>query len=257
VDILKQKGLLKKRIYLKIDCEGCEYPVLKVFPLEYLDYVDQFSGEFHFAEIYREEWGMLDILRSIMSKFVPVNLHMNNWACTNGTRVLKSKALEYHLVNKNLITLKSEVRSYWNNPLNVKNGPGVPDCQMQDNETTSVPPAPVVPTPTPPSPPVQEKPKEPQTPNGPFSITVPLAEGVHEPRDSHKHLNLTFDYPTLGMPEPGKRYNATPVAAKDLPIFDAEINELFKPYNVALPSLRTPTASLRATETRLRPTAVT
>jgi hypothetical protein len=49
--------------------------------------------------------------------------------------------------------------------------------------------------------------------------TIPKDD--HEPKYTHKHLDLTFDYPTLGMPEPGKLYNSTPVEPKDLPIFDA------------------------------------
>jgi hypothetical protein len=131
-DMIKSKGLFKKNIFLKIDCEGGEFPGLKVFPVELLDYVDQIAGELHFDTIYKEEWGMLDIFRTLMTKFVPVNLHHNNWGCMKD-RVLKSKAVEISLVNKRLITLHSETRSYWQHPLNLPNGRSIPDCQPKDN----------------------------------------------------------------------------------------------------------------------------
>lgn len=66
---------------MKIDCEGCAYPGLKYLPTNLLDKVDQIVGEFHLGHIYKEEWGMLDIFRTLADKFVVVNLHMTNFAC--------------------------------------------------------------------------------------------------------------------------------------------------------------------------------
>lgn len=54
--------------------------------------------------------------------------------------------------------------------------------------------------------------------------------------------SLTFTYPTVGIPEPGKSFNSTRVRPKELAIFDEEINKLFKPYNVVIDWLRTPIA---------------
>ena len=74
---------------------------------------------------------MLDIFRTIMTKFVPVNLHMNNYAClTSPLRRLKSAAIEFTLVNRRLIKLKSESRSYALSTLNLPNRLNAPDCQM-------------------------------------------------------------------------------------------------------------------------------
>lgn len=130
--MLKSNNLTDKHVFLKIDCEGGEYPGLKYFPVDKLDYIDQISGELHFAHIYREEWGMLDIFRTLMKKFVNVNLHMNNYACNNqANRRLKSFAVEFSLVNRRLIKLKSESRSYAVHPLNTPNKGGY-DCQMSD-----------------------------------------------------------------------------------------------------------------------------
>lgn len=47
----------------------------------------------------------------------------------------------------------------------------------------------------------------------------------------HRHDDLTFSYPTVGIPIPGKKYNNTKVEQKDLSKFDDEINRLFKPFN--------------------------
>lgn len=40
-DILKNHDLVNKHIFMKIDCEGGEYPGFKSFPMESLKYVDQ------------------------------------------------------------------------------------------------------------------------------------------------------------------------------------------------------------------------
>ena len=40
-----------------------------------------------------EDWGMLDIMRSLTDNFVSVNYHMNNWGCfEDDSRRLKSGA---------------------------------------------------------------------------------------------------------------------------------------------------------------------
>ena len=49
----------------------------------------------------------------------------------------------------------------------------------------------------------------------------------------------------MGIPVPGKSYNNTIVERKDLDIFDEEINQLFKPYNVKMPIFRIQTANLK------------
>ena len=46
-DILESRGLAKKRIILKMDTEGGEYPAYKYFPLADLDYIDQIIMEIH------------------------------------------------------------------------------------------------------------------------------------------------------------------------------------------------------------------
>ena len=88
-------------------------------------------AEFHFDEIYHEEWGVLDIIETLTDKFVSVNYHMNNYGCMTGknNRKLKSRAVEVTLVNKKLITVFSDARSFQVNGLNKPNG-SQRDCQI-------------------------------------------------------------------------------------------------------------------------------
>ena len=81
--------------------------------------------------------------------------------------------------------------------------------------------------------------------------------GNHLVAGNHRHDDDTFSFATVGIPVPGRKYNATRVEPKDLEAFDNEINELFKPYNVSAVRLRTPTASSRGSGTRRRRTGAT
>ena len=97
---------------MPIDCDGGEYPGLKYFPVDKLENIDQIVAELHFDEIYPEEWGMLDIFETLMTKFVSVNYHMNNYGCLKGYRRLKSHAVEVTLINKKLIKMNSNTQSF-------------------------------------------------------------------------------------------------------------------------------------------------
>jgi hypothetical protein len=139
-DILKVNGLENKHIFLKFDCEGCEFEGLKYFPIEKLDYIDQIAGEIHLDQIYKEEWGMLDIFRTLADKFVMVNYHMTNWECRNtALRHLKATVFEFNMVNKKIITVRSQSQTYAQHPLNVVNSFARPDCQMTDDLTPQRP----------------------------------------------------------------------------------------------------------------------
>jgi len=74
---------------------------------------------------------MLDIFRSLMLKFVSVNYHMNNYGCIEG-RMLNSQAIEVTLVNRKLIKVNHQIRSFSLNPLNKANNPNEVDCQMKE-----------------------------------------------------------------------------------------------------------------------------
>ena len=77
-----------------------------------------------------EEWGKLEIIKSLMKKFVSVNYHANNWAClADPTRKIPSGAMDVTLINKNLIKTNSHSKSFLQNSLNQSNNPNAPDCQ--------------------------------------------------------------------------------------------------------------------------------
>lgn len=74
-DVLKKRNPLNKHISLKMDCEGCEYEALKYLSTNELDTIDLLIIKFHFDFLHQEEWGDLDLLRTLASKFVNVNCH--------------------------------------------------------------------------------------------------------------------------------------------------------------------------------------
>jgi hypothetical protein len=85
----------------------------------------------HFAPLHMDYWGKLDIIQTLGEKFIPVNYHVNNNDCfQTGQRKIKSHAFEITLVNRKFIKLRSESRSYKENPLNTRNNPDKPDCQL-------------------------------------------------------------------------------------------------------------------------------
>ena len=50
--------------------------------MDKLDYIDQIIGEFHLGVAgSKEGWGKLQVIKSLLTKFVPVIYHMNNWGC--------------------------------------------------------------------------------------------------------------------------------------------------------------------------------
>ena len=66
-------------------------------------------------------------------------------------------------------------------------------------------------------------------------MDIPSVQGGnHYPGVNQRHEGLILAFPSVGIPTPGKTYNNTKVAAKDLPKFDQELMELFKAYNVKI-----------------------
>ena len=74
-DVLRSHNLTKKHITLKIDIEAGEYPTLRYFPIEDLDYIDQIVSEWHMWGYPNQYWGDLQVFKSIAEKFVPIVFH--------------------------------------------------------------------------------------------------------------------------------------------------------------------------------------
>jgi hypothetical protein len=67
-DIVDSRNLTHKRVTMKIDVEGGEWPGFRTFPLEYLDYVDQFVLEIHNVGPGMQQgtfWGNDQIIKSL------------------------------------------------------------------------------------------------------------------------------------------------------------------------------------------------
>lgn len=62
-------------------------------------------------------------------------------------------------------------------------------------------------------------------------VTSPTSSALINQAAEDSQNQLIFDYPTVGIPIPGKTYNGTPVSPKDLDEYDQQVNELLKPYN--------------------------
>ena len=135
-DMVKRHNLTGKHWSLKIDIEGAENQAFKYFPVKDLEYIDVIVMEIHMGFIYPEEWGMLDVYRTLTEHFAVVNIHENNIVCyksiepwnTKRDRRLKTPALETTLVNRKLINIKSQKRSYAWHALNTRDEPNALIC---------------------------------------------------------------------------------------------------------------------------------
>lgn len=72
-----RNGDAGKRIIMKIDVEGAEWPSFLVTPDSVLQQIDQLSVEFHGVE----DSGLADVFRKLAKVFYVVNVHYNNWTC--------------------------------------------------------------------------------------------------------------------------------------------------------------------------------
>jgi len=221
MDMIKRHKLENKRLALKIDCEGCEYRGLQMVPVEVLDNVDVIIGELHLEKLHNEEWGMLDIVRTLTDRFVVTNIHMSNFGCMP-ERKLAAYGVEISMVSRRLIKLKSNSRSYDQLPLNKVLNLAVPDCQQPDHKRYL-------------EKPVKKTEKEEEISYPPYKGNV---------------NDLTFSYPTIGIPQPGKKYNSTKVKPEEMDTFDDQFLEMLQPYNVFFLRLRTQTACRSEGETK-------
>ena len=68
---------------VKIDIEGAEWSALHQISNKMLDQIDQLVIELHLGSIKSTQanWQYLLAIKRLLTKFVPVNLHMNNFGC--------------------------------------------------------------------------------------------------------------------------------------------------------------------------------
>lgn len=141
-DEIDKKNLKGKGIILKIDVDGAEWMGLKTLPISYLDYIDQmvivFNNPRH-PQITPPLEGYLDVINSLKQKFISINFHLNNLQCvydfdsSRSIHKYRSSSVEVTLVNRRLIKLKNEDRTYLTNMKNLISSFMMADCQMLED----------------------------------------------------------------------------------------------------------------------------
>jgi hypothetical protein len=118
-------GDAQKRLIMKMDVEGAEWPSFLATPDSVLQQVDQLSVEFHGVE----EDGQAEVFRKLAGVFDVVNVHYNNWTCEPAAAPFKAKAFEVLFVNKKLGVVDPNAAMVSPNPLDAPNNWQRPDCQ--------------------------------------------------------------------------------------------------------------------------------
>ncbi len=116
-----------KRLIVKIDVEGAEWDSLLVTPDAVLDQIDQIAMELHGVSEQR----FLGVIRRLKQKFYLVNLHFNNYRCSQMLEPLAAWVYQVLLVNKRLGVLdESATKPAPMSELNAPDNLQAPDCQL-------------------------------------------------------------------------------------------------------------------------------
>lgn len=116
-----------KRLIMKMDVEGAEWPSFMATPESVLKQIDQLSVEFHGVEEAR----FFETIRKLKRVFHVVNVHYNNWSCHPDVAPLPALAYEVLFVNKDLGVVDPAGTAAVPNPLDAPNNKDRPDCQAR------------------------------------------------------------------------------------------------------------------------------
>lgn len=122
---IARNGDAGKRLVMKMDVEGAEWPTFLATPDEVLQQIDQLSVEFHGVE----EDGLAEVFRKLSATFHVVNVHYNNWTCEPAVAPFKAKAFEVLFVNKKIAVVDPHATMLTPNPIDAPNNWMRPDCQ--------------------------------------------------------------------------------------------------------------------------------
>ncbi len=122
---IARNGDAGKRLIMKIDVEGSEWPSFLAMPESALQQIDQLSVEFHGVE----EEVFVEVMHKLRRVFHVVNVHYNNWTCHPDTTPLPATTYEVLFVHKGLGVVEAGVPARLPNPFDSPNTPGRPDCQ--------------------------------------------------------------------------------------------------------------------------------
>jgi hypothetical protein len=130
---MAKNGDAGKRIVLKMDVEGAEWPSFLAMPDSTLEKIDQLSVEFHGVDERR----FVEVIRKLKKTFHLVNVHYNNWTCDAAASPLPAWAYEVLFVNKNTATVDPQGAAPVPNPFDAPNNFHAPDCQAAATGSTS------------------------------------------------------------------------------------------------------------------------
>jgi hypothetical protein len=121
-----------KRIVLKIDVEGAEWPSLLSAPDDILRQVDQMAVEFHWAENETFDWvhddRYLRVVTRLRQFFEVAHIHFNNTSCIGDLRPFPSHAFEVLFVSRRLAVVAPDRRASVPHPLDAPNNPSFAAC---------------------------------------------------------------------------------------------------------------------------------
>ncbi|CAM6000585.1 unnamed protein product [Sphagnum balticum] len=134
-EVIDWLNLTGKHVIIKMDIEGHEFAALESLPEEYFDFIDQITMEIHhYTGKAHRYWENIDVMTRIAKHYVNVNYHLTDFVCfkdkEKSEHFLPSPGVEVTFVNRKLITVNSESRSYEQHPLNHISKPADPDCQL-------------------------------------------------------------------------------------------------------------------------------
>ena len=130
---IAKNGDAGKRIIMKMDVEGAEWPSFLAMSDSVLNQIDQLTVEFH--DVNDPQY--LEVIRKLKRIFYVANLHYNNWECRTDAAPLPGRVFELLLVNKSLGVLDPGGRPLFPNPLDAPNNDKLPDCQGAPTESKS------------------------------------------------------------------------------------------------------------------------
>ena len=122
---IARNGDSGKRLIMKMDVEGAEWPSLLAMPDTVLSRIDQLSLEFHRVNDPKT----IDVIRKLKETFFVVNVHYNNAACDPRVAPFPAWAFQVLLVNKYVGALDTAAGAPGPNPLDAPDDPQMPDCQ--------------------------------------------------------------------------------------------------------------------------------
>ena len=122
---IARNGDADKRLIMKMDVEGAEWPSLLSASDEDLKRISQLTVEFHDVNEAR----FVETIRRLKRVFHIANVHYNNWVCDPAAAPFPSLAFEVLFVNKDLGVVDPGGHAVAPNPLDAPNNAKLPDCQ--------------------------------------------------------------------------------------------------------------------------------